>query len=163
MSKVKKNIIQDELSDLDDSYNDNETDNNDTNTRQDEENALSPEFTEKVLLYIKYDDLIREKMAEIKELKNQKKPCEQYILSYLESKDAPFVKVKNGKLIKNKSETKGSLKLDIIKTAIMEGVKNEKIVKEDNILDVTSRILDLMEAKRPKMVRLNIKRTFQKV
>jgi len=70
MSKVKKNIIQDELSDLDDSYNDNETDNNDTNTRQDEENALSPEFTEKVLLYIKYDDLIREKMAEIKELKN---------------------------------------------------------------------------------------------
>ena len=163
MAKLKNNIIN-ELSDLDDSDNeDNNDDNDEEKTTKNNDDALSPEFTEKVLLYIKYDDLIREKMTEIKELKNQKKPCEQYILSYLDSKDAPFVKVKNGKLIKNKSETKGSLKLDIIKSAIMEGVKNEKIVKDDNILDVTSKILDLMESKRPKLVRLNIKRTFQKV
>jgi hypothetical protein len=173
----RRRIIEDELSDLDDSNDEQETNNskqskqtnmtnqtNKTGATQNTSNqeSLTPEFTEKVLLYIKCDDLIREKMAEIKELKAQKKPCEEYIISYLESKDAPFVKVKNGKLIKNKSEAKGGLKADIIRESIIEGVKNENNIKEENAVNITDKIFELMESKRKKTIRINIKRTFNK-
>jgi len=168
----RRRIIDDELSDLDDSNDEQDTNNrtynskrtNQTGATQNTSNqeSLTPEFTEKVLLYIKCDDLIREKTAEIKELKAQKKPCEEYIISYLESKDAPFVKVKNGKLIKNKSEAKGGLKADIIRESIIEGVKNENNMKEENAVNITDKIFELMESKRKKTIRINIKRTFSK-
>jgi hypothetical protein len=135
---------------------------NDENNNLDENN-----FKEKVIMYLKYDDLIRTKTDEVKELKNKRKVCEELIIDYLEKEDSPFVNVKSGKLIINKSETKGSLKLDIIKDSILERIKEENIGEpnnedDDKYLQITADILTLMEEKREKKLRVNLKRTFHK-
>lgn len=123
------------------------------------------EFKENVVKFVKMDDLIRQKMEELKELKDQKKPYEEYILGYLEKKDAPFVNIKTGKLIKNKSETKSPLKLEIIKESIVEGIKGENNIGAINDIkcnDISDKIIELMNSKRGKNSRTNLKRTFLK-
>jgi hypothetical protein len=97
-----------------------------------EQNVISNDFKEKIIKYIKIDDLIRIKQEEIKELKSQKEPCETYILRYLDTMEQTFVDIQGkGKLIKNQSESKAPLKLDMIKDAIKEGISNEKLVADD--------------------------------
>jgi len=128
-----------------------------------EKNFASTEFKDKVIKYVKVDDMIRKKMEEIKELKTQKKPCEDYIIRYLEKQDAGFVTVAGGKLIKNESEAKAPLKTDIIKEAIKEGIKTKKLVDSNDLAKcdkITEEILELMEKKRPMQKRVNLKRTF---
>ena len=150
-------------------YNENDDDNisdleNDSSEGiENSDKDMSNEFKENVIIYIKCDDLIRKRMQEIKDLKASRKPCEEFIIKYLQEKDAPFVNCKDGKLIKNKSESKGGLKIDIIKSAITEGIKSEKLTDDEvRAVDITSKIMNIMESKRPKVVRVNIKRTFQR-
>ena len=158
VNNIDDNDDDDELSDLAD---DSNTCNDNINSKENED--ISNEFKEKVITYLKCDDLIRKKMEEVKELKGKKKPCEEYIIKYLENKDSPFVKVKDGKLIKNKAESKGSLKVDLIKEAIMEGIKGEKLSADEvKSNDITIKIMEIMENKRAKTVHVNLKRTFQR-
>lgn len=126
-------------------------------------NFISNEFKEKVLAFIKIDDIIRKKNEEVKELKDKKKECEEYILRYLDKADAGFVNVQGGKLIKNQSESKAPLKVEIIKESIVEGIKSEKIINDDEkFAKIVNDIMDLMDAKRGKTIRTNIKRTFER-
>ena len=114
-------------------YNTDNTDNKDNTDKTDKiDNNDISQFKENVIKFVRMDDLIRQKMEEIKELKDQKKPFEEFILGYLEKKDSPFVNIKSGKLIKNKSETKAPLKLDIIKESIVEGIKSENNLEAIN-------------------------------
>lgn len=111
---------------------------------------VSKEFQENVLKFVKLDDLVRKKQQELSELKEQRKPCEQYILKYLDKIDQNMIEISDGKLRKNKSETKAALSQDVIKAAIAEKVKDPQIVEE---------ILKTMEDKRPLSTHVNIKRT----
>ena len=111
---------------------------------------VSKEFQENVLKFVKLDDLIRLKQQELSELKEKRKPCEQYILKYLDHIDQNMIEISDGKLRKNKSETKAQLSQDIIKSAILEKVKDPSIVED---------ILKAMEDKRPLSTHVNIKRT----
>ena len=111
---------------------------------------VSKEFQENVLKFVKLDDLVRKKQQELSELKEQRKPCEQYILKYLDKIDQNMIEISDGKLRKNKSETKAALSQDIIKASIAEKVKDPQIVEE---------ILKAMEDKRPLSTHINIKRT----
>lgn len=111
---------------------------------------VSKEFQENVLKFVKLDDLVRKKQQELSELKEQRKPCEQYILKYLDKVDQNMIEISDGKLRKNKSETKAALSQDIIKASIAEKVKDPQIVEE---------ILKTMEDKRPLSTHINIKRT----
>lgn len=152
------NMDNDDVSDLAENSN-----TNDNKKSEGNDDIISNEFKEKVITYLKCDDLIRKKMEEIKELKGKKKPCEEFILNYLETKDSSFVKVKDGKLIKNKSESKGSLKSELIKDAILEGIKGEKLEDNDvRTADIAAKIMEIMENKRSKTIRVNLKRTFQR-
>jgi len=124
---------------------------------------VTNEFKEKVIGYMKIDDMIRKRTEEIKELKNKKKPCEEYIIRFLEKEDAGFVNVNGGKLVKNETETKGPLKAAIIKEAIKEGMQIEKLVSPEDIEKcnrITEDIFELMEKKRPVQKRVNLRRTF---
>lgn len=126
-------------------------------------NYITTEFKEKVINYVKIDDIIRKKMEEIRELKNKKKPCEEYIIRFLEKEDAGFITVAGGKLVKNESETKAPLKAEMIKEAIKEGIQAKKLVDSadvDKCNKITDEILELMEKKRPMQKRINLKRTF---
>jgi len=113
---------------------------------------VSREFQEKVIKYVKFDDLIRKKEKEIKELKSQRKPCEEYILKYLEDIDENVIDVSGGKIRKNKYETKAAINQEIIKETLMEDLQDEEKIRN---------IIKKMDENRPKNTRINLKRTFR--
>lgn len=140
---------------------DNSDDNNFVDNSKNKDDNITNEFKEKVITYIKIDDLIRDKMEEIKELRNNKKVCEEFIIKFLEDKNAPFVKIKDGKLTKSKTELKGSLKPEVIKDAIMEGIKGKELTADEiKSHDITANIMNIMENKRSKTVRTTLRRIF---
>lgn len=124
---------------------------------------VTDEFKESVIAFIKTDDLIRQRQEDIKELKEKKKPYEEFILRYLDKVDQNVVAVQGSTLRKNQSETKMPLKLDIIKAAIFEGIKKEQPAPDEvKCKELVEQIVELMETKRPTTVRVNLKRTFNK-
>ena len=125
----------------------------DAEAKAEDDVNVSKEFYEQVVKFVKIDDLMRKKQKEMTELRSQRKPCEDFIIKYLDQIDESVVEITNGKLRKNKSETKVPLNQDIIKEAIETKVKDPKIVDS---------ILKSMDDLRPKNVRVNIKRTSQR-
>jgi len=124
--------------------------NKSNGSNNDDEVAVSKEFQENVIKFVKIDDLMRKKQNELSELRKQRKPCEDFILKYLDQIGEQVIEINSGKLRKNKSETKIPLNLDIIKEAIEGEIKDPKIVQK---------ILESMDELRPKNVRVNLKRT----
>ena len=140
----------------------NSTKNSNKSNKKDDK-EVSNAFKEKIISYIKVDDLIRKKQEEIKELKDKKEECEEFILKYLDKSDAGFVNIPGGKLIKNQSETKGTLKVETIKESIVEGIKKEKLTNSEEVnKKLIEDIIEIMEAKRGKVNRINLKRTFER-
>ena len=135
--------------DIEDSYSAG-SDNEEDIEEEAEQYKVSKEFKEKVVKYVKIDDLIRKKEQEIRELKEQRKPCESFILEYLDKVGETTIELSSGKLRKNKSETKIPLSQEIIRDAISEKVKDDNEVEA---------IIALMDTLRPKNVRVNLKRT----
>lgn len=124
---------------------------------------VTDEFKQSVVKYIKIDDMIRQRQEDIKELKDQKKPFEEFILRYLDKAEQNMVEFQGSKLRKNQSETKMPLKIDIIKDAIFEGIKKEQDKPDEaKCKELVDQICELMENKRPTKVRVNLKRTFNK-
>lgn len=111
---------------------------------------ITKEFQENVLKFVKLDDLIRKHQEELAELKKQKKPYEQHILKELDKINQTTISISDGKLRRNKSETKTALNQDVIKSAIFEKVKDPQLVEE---------ILKTMDEKRQVTTHVNIKRT----
>jgi len=110
---------------------------------------ITREFQENVVRYVKFDDLVKRKNIELAELKAQRKPCEAYILKYLDENKETVITITDGKLKKNKAETKKALTQDVIKSAIAAKVADPAMVEE---------ILKLMEDKRPMNTHVNLKR-----
>lgn len=154
----KKNLdlTSEVISEIDrDDSSSEETENENENETETPGNAIddikiTKEFQENVIKFVKLDDLIRKKKQEVSELSDQKKPCEEFILKYLDNVNENVIEITDGKLRKNKSETKAALKQDVIKNAINEKIADPKIVEE---------ILNLMEMKRPLNTHVNLKRT----
>ncbi len=112
--------------------------------------SVSKEFQENVIKFVKIDDLMRKKQKEVTELRSQRKPCEEYVLSYLDQIGETVIEINTGKLRKNKSETKVPLNQDIIKKAMGAHIKDPKVIEE---------IMKKMDELRPKNTRVNLKRT----
>jgi len=137
-----------------------DTESSDSNSTADsDEEDLPNEFKEKIITFIKLDDMARAKKQELNNIKESKKPVEEFILKYLEKIKEKSITVNDNKLIRNKSETKGSLKQDIIKDSIREGIHNKQI---DDYEKITDDILELMDQKRPMVVHVNLKRKMKK-
>ena len=124
--------------------------NGSTGKNNDEDVAVSKEFQENVIKFVKLDDLMKKKTQEMSELRTQRKPCEDFILKYLDQIGEQVIEINTGKLRKNKSETKIPLNQDIIKEAIETVVKDPKLVAQ---------IMEHMDDSRPKNTRVNLKRT----
>lgn len=132
-------------------------------TKDAEKDYISNEFKDKVISYVKIDDIIRKKNEEVKELKEKKKEFEEFIIRYLDAHDKNFINLNGGKLVKSETESKGALKPEIIKDALSEGFTNERIVTdEQRSKEIIERIMDLMEKKRPVTKKVNLKRQFDK-
>lgn len=111
-----------------------------TETSKQSQIKVSKEFQENVVKFVKLDDIIAKKTKKLAELKAQRKPCEDYIIKYLDNIDEQVINITNGKIKKNKSETKGSLNADIIKKSISKKITDPVLLAE---------ILKDMEDSRP--------------
>ena len=126
----------------------------DSETQNDEDSEITKiiapnDIKENVIKYVSIDNLIKEKENEIKELKSQKKPKEIIILNYLDQQNQDEMQLSSGgKIEKNKTETKGSMNIQIIKQAIDEIVKNP---------EMSQLIIKRIEELRPKTSKVAIK------
>lgn len=147
----------DEVSDLSDSDYEDESQINDK--------KVKTKFLENVIKYLKADDIIKKKNKEhkedIKNLKDEKNELEGFIIRYLDRKGETHVNIKGeGKLIKNKSETKAPIKAENIREGILEGLKAEKLVEEEEkALELINLIIDKIDSKRTVTTRTYLKRT----
>lgn len=116
------------------------------------EKKESNEVVEHVIKYINIDNLIKKLEKEIHELKSQKKPKEELILDYLIKKKKDQIVVSDGKLLKNKAETKAALTVDMIRTALTEKINDVKVVDS---------LIQRMDELRPKNTKVNLKRTVE--
>ncbi len=143
--EISENSKLNEISDFENSHSSDDIDSDNNK----EEVEVSKEFREHVVKYVKIDDIVRKKEQEIKELKSMRKPCEEYILKYLDEIDETTIEIGDGKLRKNKSENKIPLNKDYMKIVLMKKLGNVQLVNG---------ILEEFE-NRPKKVQTNLKRT----
>jgi len=115
--------------------------------------SVSKEFQENVVKFVKVDDLIKKKQEELSELKDKKKACEKFILKYLDDVGENVIDITNGKLKKNKTESKTPINQDIMKKAISEKISDPTVIEE---------ILKSMEDKRTTNTNVSLKRTGRK-
>uniref|UniRef100_A0A6C0AC66 Uncharacterized protein n=1 Tax=viral metagenome TaxID=1070528 RepID=A0A6C0AC66_9ZZZZ len=120
---------------------------------EDDDLELSKEFQESVIKYVKLDDLVRKKMDEIKELKKVRKPCEEFILSYLDDVKVNKVEITDGSLKRQQTETKVPINNKVIKSALEKKIDNPKVVND---------IIKLVE-EREKKVKVSLKRVKRKI
>jgi hypothetical protein len=133
-------------------------DSNDSSDSESEEQSdknklagikITKEFQENVIKYVKLDDLIKQKQEELNELKEQLKPCEQYIIACLDTLNESEIGITNGSLIKKKVEKKAPLSQDMIKSALTEKLKDANAVEE---------LMKSMENKRGVSTKVDLKR-----
>lgn len=120
-------------------------------------------FETKVKTYVKLTDQVKIKREEIKDLNDKIKPVEQWLIKYMDKEDLECIEITGGKLVKNETEVKGPLKVNIIEESILEKIKKDKIFDtEDKCSQATEDIIKIMEDKREKSVRTNIKKVSKK-
>jgi len=129
---------------------------------------LEDSFKEKVIKYIKVDDLMRKETIEYREkmntLKEEKEELQSYMLRYLDSMEQETVNIEGtGKLSRCESVRKGAINKELIQQAICEQLKKEKIVSDDKTgKALAENTYNLMESKREVKKKVYIKRTFER-
>ena len=136
--------------------------------------SVSNKFVKVVEKFVELDNSIRDKEAEVKQLKTSKKLCEEYILKYLDSVEETSIDIDNGKLGKNQSDLKGALVQSTIKQAIeieLNSVLNNLISEGDitdgikdkfRVSELAERTLVKIDKMREVKKRTYLKRTFNK-
>lgn len=117
---------------------------------KDVQNKVTNDFKKKVLKWLEIDDEIRAIRAKTKELTNDKKQYEEFILSFLEDVGEKELAVSDGKLRRNVSKTKAPLNKASIQKALDEIVKDKT-----KATTMTDHIIN----SRPMVERVNLKRT----
>lgn len=113
------------------------------------------ELAEKVKMYVKNDDRIRELQTELRKLNAEKKAAEMDILKHLERLGESNINITGGKLRINQYESKGSLAEDVVREAISEKIKDPSVIEK---------IFDKINEKRVAnaKIQVSLKRTFER-
>jgi hypothetical protein len=124
-------------------------------------------FLEKIVKYIKTDDLIRKKISEhkneISELKEKKVVLEAQILKYLETIEQKQVNIDGkGKLLRTESIRKGGFNAQLVQQSIFEALQKDRLISDDTkCKEYTESLMKKIEAKRPISTKFYLKRTFE--
>jgi hypothetical protein len=138
------------------------------------------DFKEKVIKYVKIDDMIMKKKTMIKtvetkiqektqilmdeknvlkeelnELVNQKKPYEQFILKYMTEAKENNINFKNGQIIKKTVEIKSPINDELVQKSILEGIAKNDIKGGEKL---AQDIYKILETKREKIVKSKLMR-----
>ena len=113
------------------------------------------ELTELVKKYTEADNIARNLKKETAKQNKIMKDMNGKILLHLEKMGENHINIDDGKLIKNKYKSKGTLSQDIIEETLKENFKDPKII---------AKIMDSIEDKKVKneKTRIQLKRTFKK-
>lgn len=111
---------------------------------------VSAQFKEAIVRWVKYDDDLKKIRETVKEINDEKKQAEEYILSYLDNIGQAEIGITDGKLEKKVTKSQAPLKKENIQKALNE------IVKDDNKASLmTDHILKSRETKE----KVSLKRT----
>jgi hypothetical protein len=125
---------------------------------------MKTDFMEKIIKYIKTDDLMRQEALNHKEkiatLKEQKSDLEQFILKYLTSMEEDQINIEgSGKIKKYESTTRSSITKDMIKESICEQLNKTNLIKDKKKARILAEhTYDIMENKREKKTKVCLKR-----
>ena len=97
---------------------------------------VSNDFKNKIVRWVKLDDDLRKIRETIKEINDEKKQSEEYILSYLDNIGQSEIAIDDGKLSKQVSKSQAPLKKENIQKAINELVNDDSkaSIMADHIL-----------------------------
>ena len=101
-----------------------ENTNLEMNESDESEEELKKKFKKIVISWVELDDKIKLINAELKNIKDEKKQYEDFILSFMEKYNENMITLSNGSLKKNISQTKESIKEEMIQEAIQEYTKD---------------------------------------
>ena len=107
-----------------------------SDSESDVQNKITNEFKKNVKKWVEIDDTIRQIRAKSKELAQEKKDYEEYILNFLESVDEKSVGIADGKLTRSVSQCKAPLKKENVHKALVEitGDSNKALQMTDHII-----------------------------
>jgi hypothetical protein len=111
------------------------------------------QFKNLVCEWVKLDDIIRTKNNEIKEIKNDKKQIEEYILGCMDKLDENVIDISDGKLRVNKTKSKSGLNKNYLQESLANLTQDPT-----KATSMTKHILE----NRPTTERINLKRTFNR-
>ena len=94
---------------------------------------VSEDFKKKIVQWVKLDDDLRKIRATVKDINDEKKQAEEYILSYLGNIGEKEISISDGKLSKHVTKTQEPLKKEHIQKAINEIIKDN--VKASSMTD----------------------------
>jgi F0F1-type ATP synthase membrane subunit b/b' len=113
-----------------------------------DENTIE-DLKEMIINWLSLDDKIKEISVTVKDLNNEKKQFESYILDYMTKLNKPTIDTTSGKLIKDEKKTKKALKEEIVTNALAE-ITGDKL----KAAEFTKYIFD----KRPEVDSIKLKR-----
>ena len=88
-------------------------------------NKISEEFKQKIVEWVKFDDDLKKIRETVKEINDEKKQHEEYILSYMENMDEKEIGITGGKISRHVSKLPEPLKKENIQKALTEVIKDE--------------------------------------
>lgn len=91
---------------------------------------IDQQLQENVIKYTNYYDLLKEKKKEMAEIRKAMDEPKKLIIQFCTKAGVGQLNVTDGKLIKNVSKKKKSLKENIIKEAIAKRIKDPKTIEE---------------------------------
>ena len=161
-----------DISDIDDNVTisdafnyDNKKENNNSIDKEAEAEYIQTVVLDRVVKYIKIDDIIKQKQQdhkkEMKTIKDHKDKLEQFLIEYLDKIDQEYIQVGDkGTLTKTETRTKTSIKMEDISISLIEGFKKHKIYEDiAEIKRVVEDFVETIENRRDVKVRKYLKRT----
>ena len=141
---------------------------------EEKKDAEGAEFTDeyintvvadRVIKYLKLDDLMKEKQAEhkkeIKTIKDTKEQLEQFLITYLDKVNEEYIQL-GGKstLTKVEKESISPPKMEDVSVCLIEGFRRHEIYdNDDKIKQVVEDFMKQIEIKRERKVRKYLKRS----
>ena len=155
------NIMEDDQYDSNQEYEEEEDDEEEVSVKQNKLQLATKtreRLKNKINSWLDYDDKIKELNVKTKKYKDAKKTQEDVIITMITKLGMEDNKIDvhddsdnlRGRVYRHKSVTKGTLKEDIIKDALMEAIRDEKKVDQ---------LVKKIESKRPINERYYLKRT----
>lgn len=163
-SKQVKKTDSSDISDIDENASFSDAYKYDEKQNNDEEENLKKIVLDRVIKYLKFDDIIKEKQTkhrvEMKKIKETKDKLEQYLIEYLDKVNEDNIQIGNKTtLIKTETQKKSQPKMEDIGICLIDGFKKYEIYKtEDEIHKVVADFIKLIEDKRTVKTRKYIKR-----